>query len=188
MDPTVAHHPARGGDLLTPLLLAVLVTGSIIFLWFAVSADEVFMAVHVTAATVWVGGGTALTIFALLTERAHDPQALANLVRHVEVIAVRFFTPASLIALASGVVLVEKDGSGYGSFWISFALAVWAASFVLGAFLIGPRSSRLRRVMDERGVDDVLVQAGIAQILRLARIDVTMLLLVVIDMAAKPSF
>jgi hypothetical protein len=37
-------------------------------------------------------------------------------------------------------------------------------------------------------VDDPLVQRGIAYVLRLARIDAAMLLLVVVDMAAKPSF
>ena len=140
-----------------------------------------------TAAVAWVGGGTALTIFAFLTQRAGDPRALANLVHQVEKIALRLL-PASLVTLAFGIALVEKDGIGYRSFWIDFSLVVWALSFVLGAGLIGPRSGRLHRLIDERGVDDPLVQRGIDGILRLARIDVTMLLLVVIDMAAKPSF
>ena len=35
-----------------------------------------YTAIHVTAAVVWVGGGTALTIFAFLTQRAGDSQAI----------------------------------------------------------------------------------------------------------------
>lgn len=189
MEPTVAHQPAQTrSDSLTPSLLALILVGTIVFLWSAASAVEIYMAAHVLAVVVWVGGGTTLTIFALLTQRACDTHALANLVRQVETISLRVFTPASLVALGFGFALVEKEGLGYRSFWIDFSLAVWALSFVLGALLIGPRTGRLRRLIDERGADDPLVQQGIAQVLRLARIDVTMLLLVVIDMAAKPSF
>jgi uncharacterized membrane protein len=186
---TVPHHSEKAGiDLLTPLLLALLVAGAVVFLWFSASAEDVYMAVHVTAAVVWVGGGAVLTIFAFLTQRAGDPHALANLVGQVETIATRVFAPASLVTLGFGFALVEKQGSGYGSFWIDFALAVWALSFVLGAGLIGPTTGRLRRLIAERGVDDPLVRQGIERVLQLARLDVTMLLLVVVDMAAKPSF
>jgi uncharacterized membrane protein len=189
MEPTVAHHPESTGiDLLTPLLLVLLVTGTIVFLWFSASAEEIYMALHVTAAAVWVGGGVALTIFAFLTQRAGDSNALANLVRQVETMATRVFAPASLVTLAFGIALVEKAGSGYGFFWIEFGFVVWGLSFVLGAGLIGPATARLRRQIAERGVDDLLVRRGIAYVLRLARIDAAMLLLVVVDMAAKPSF
>jgi uncharacterized membrane protein len=189
MEPTVAR-PTRTerSELLTMLLLAVLVAGTIVFLWRSSDAEEIYLSVHVIAVVVWVGGGASLTILALLTQRARDPHALANLVRQIETMAMRIFTPASLVTLGFGFALVEKQGIGYGSFWIDFALAVWALSFVLGAGLIGPRTAKLRRLIDERGEDDPGVEQGIATVLLLARVDVTMLLLVVIAMCAKPTF
>jgi hypothetical protein len=106
----------------------------------------------------------------------------------MEAIGRRVFMPASLLTLAFGIALVEKERWGWGVFWIDFSLVVWAASFVLGAGLIGPHSGRLRRLVEERGPEDPLVQRGIEQVLLIARVDITMLLLVVVDMVAKPSF
>jgi uncharacterized membrane protein len=189
MEPTVARRSgSERSELLTFSLLTLLVAGTVVFLWRSADAEEIYMAAHVISVVIWVGGGASLAILALLTQRAGDAHALANLVRQIETMAMRVFTPASLVALGFGFALVEKQGIGYGSFWIDFALAAWALSFVLGAGLIGPRTARLRALIDERGEDDPLVQRGIATVLLLARIDVTMLLLVVVDMAAKPSF
>jgi uncharacterized membrane protein len=193
LEQTVVPQPAqeptdRRRDLLTPSLLAVLAAGAVAFLSGAPSSYEVYLTVHVIAAVVWVGGGTALTIFSLLTLRAHDPRARANLAVQMETIGQRLFMPASLVTLACGIALVEKGGWDWGTFWIDFSLVVWAASFVLGAGVIGPRSGRLRRLVRERGPEDPLVQRGIEQVLLVARVDVTLLLLVVVDMAAKPTF
>ena len=189
MEPTIARRSGTDrSELLTFLLLAVLVAGTVVFLWRSTNAEEIYMAAHVISVVIWVGGGASLTILALLTQRAGDAHALANLVRQIETMATRIFTPASLVALGFGFALVEKQGIGYGSFWIDFALAVWALSFVLGAGLIGPRTAKLRKLIDECGEDDPLVQQGLAAVLLFARIDVSMLLLVVVDMAAKPSF
>lgn len=189
MEPTVVGDTELGQrDHLTPLLAALLLAGTIIFLWRTADAEQIYMAAHVVGAVVWVGGGAALTILALLTQRAHDTHALANLVRQIEKIAMRVFTPASLVTLGFGFALVQKEHVGYGSFWIDFALTAWALSFIIGAVLIGPRTTRLKRLIDARGEDDPVVQHGISTVLLLARIDVTMLVLVVIDMAAKPTF
>lgn len=189
MQPTLAqpHAAPTERDALIPLLLATLLAGTIVFLWFAASAEEIYMALHVTAAVVWVGGGTALTIFALLTQRTHDPHALANLIHQIEWISRRVFTPSALVTLGFGIALAAKMDSG-SPFWIDFGLVIWALSFVLGLAVIGPRTAKLKRLIGERGLEDAVVQRGIAQVLRFARIDVTMLLLVVVDMAAKPSF
>jgi uncharacterized membrane protein len=188
VEPTVARHPAVARiDLLTPLLLVVLVAGSIVFLWTSAPV-QIYLTVHVVAAVVWVGGGAALTALALLTQRSRDVHALANVVRQIELIATRIFTPASLVTLGFGIAVVQKYGLGNGTFWIEFSLAVWALSFVSGATLIGPRTARLRRPIDERGADDPRVERGITRVLRLACVDVTMLLLVVVDMVAKPTF
>lgn len=191
MEPTVAPmreaHEA-GHDLFTPLLLALLLGGTILFLWRSSHAEEIYMAAHVAAAVVWVGGAAAIAILALLVERTRDTHALASLIRQIETMAKTIFAPASFVTLGFGFALVEKEGERYGSFWIDFALAVWALSFVLGGLIIGPRTAKLRRLIDESGEGDPLVQEGIARVLLLARIDAVMLLLVIVDMAAKPTF
>lgn len=188
--PAVATQDARrpSRDVASLLALAVLIAGTTVFLAQTESVEGVYMAVHVVSVTVWVGGAVALLILALRTERTHEPQAVTDLMRHVMRTGERVFTPASLLALGSGIALVQKQGGGYGRFWIDFGLAVWALSFVLGAGFIGPTSKKLVTLIPERGLEDPTTATKLITLLRVARLDAAMLVLVVVDMAAQPTF
>ena len=67
-----------------------------------------------------------------------------------------------------------------------FALAAFGVSFVTGAFLLGPESGRLSRMQRARGPEDPELQARVRMVLRIARVDQLILLLIVFDMVAKP--
>lgn len=184
---------SRGGrrssrDLASVLALALLVAGTVLFLTQTESVEGVYMAVHVVSVSVWVGGAVALLIVALLTERTRDPQQMASLMRQIMRIGERVFTPASLLAFASGIALVEKQGGGYGVFWIDFGLAIWAISFLTGVLFIGPTSKKLAALIPERGLHDPTTAGKLNRLLRVARFDSALLLLVVVDMAAQPTF
>lgn len=185
--PAVAA-PARQSSLVAPFAALAALGAGIVFLWFAPTSYEVLKAIHVAAAVVWVGGATALTIIAFRTEREGDPHALASLGRQAEWLGQRVFTPASFVVLAFGIALVHKAGWGYGRFWVDFALAAWAASTALGVGLLVPKSKQLNALIAERGVEDDEVQQRLRQILAFARVDTLLLLLIVLDMAAKPMF
>ena len=64
---------------------------------------------HVLAAVVWVGGGTTLTIYALLTLRQDTPAELASFARKAALIGKRVYTPLSLLVLAFGFGLMAND-------------------------------------------------------------------------------
>ncbi len=46
-----------------------------------------FKAVHVTFAVLWVGGGTMITILAIIAERSNDPLQIANVARQAATVA-----------------------------------------------------------------------------------------------------
>jgi hypothetical protein len=69
---------------------------------------------------------------------------------------------------------------------VIFALAGWAVSAATGVLFLGPEAKRLGRLMPTKPADDPEVQARIGRILRIARIDVVVLLAVVFVMTAKP--
>lgn len=178
----------RTRDVASLLAFGLLAAGAAVFLTQSESVEGVYMAVHVLSVSLWVGGAVALLIVALRTERARDPEAVANLMRNLMRIGERVFTPASLLALLSGIALVEKQGGGYGRFWIDFGLLVWALSFLTGALYIGPTSKKLAALIPERGIEDPSTARRLSTLLRIARFDAAMLMLVVVDMAAQPSF
>jgi hypothetical protein len=113
---------------------------------------------------------------------------MASVARKAALIGERLFTPLSLLVLAFGFGLMENDQSPwtYDQFFVIFALAGWAVSAATGVLFLGPEAKRLGRLMPTKPADDPEVQARIGRILRIARIDVVVLLAVVFVMTAKP--
>lgn len=193
MEPTLAGAVApaqtKPTSPFTYLALAALVAGTVVFLWRAPSSYEIYKALHVAFAVVWVGGGTAFTIMALLADRARATSELPVIAKYATFFGERIFTPAGLVVLGFGVAMVEKASLGWGVFWIDFALAVWAVSFAVGAGVLGPLAKRIHRAFAaSRGEATPEVERLIDRIILIARFDVVLLMLIVVDMTAKPSF
>ena len=154
----------------------------------ALSWYEWFKAGHVVASVVWVGGGTTLAIYAVLTLRQNTPAELASFARKAALIGERVYTPLSLLVLAFGFGLMENAQSpwSYDQFFVIFALVGWAVSAATGAFFLGPEAARLGKLMPTRPPEDPEVQRRIRRILLIVRLDVVLLLAIVFVMTAKP--
>jgi uncharacterized membrane protein len=169
--------------------VALLLIGAALFLWKAPDSYTVYKAIHVGFAVVWVGGGAGLTVIALMAERASDPRELATIAKYAEQLAMKVFTPSGLLVVIFGVLMVHKGHWGWGTFWIDFALVMWAVSFLTGVGYLGPTTKKLHAEFEASGGEmTAKAERLIRQILSVARVDVALLLLVVLDMAAKPTF
>ena len=98
----------------------------------------------------------------------------------------RFFAPASLILVITGIWLV-LDGDLDWSLWVILGLIGWAATFVTGNFFLRPAGEKLGAALAERGPDDPQAHTYIARILNVARVDQVVLALVIVDMVIKPT-
>jgi len=148
----------------------------------------VFKTIHVFFAIIWLGGGTMITVLAWRANRAKDTAQLLVIGKQAEWLSTRVFVPSSLIVLAMGIVLMHKGGWGYNHFWPLFGLVGWCVSFVVGAAFLGPQSGKLGKLMETHGPDDPLVQARLDRVINVARADAVLVLLIAIDMVAKPFF
>ena len=77
-------------------------------------------------------------------------------------------------------------GWGWDHFWITAGLVGFASTFVTGVAVLGPRSHRVDELIRTVGVEAAETQAAIRQLLLIARFDVAVLLLVIVDMVVKP--
>ena len=149
---------------------------------------EVLLFFHLAAAMMWVGGDFMIQMF-YLRARAAGPEAVAEFTKAVEWIGLRIINPTALLVVIFGVLLVlEVDGYDFSQFWISAALAMFLASFIVGAGFLGPESGRIASLLDERGAADAEVQRRVARILLVSRIEFLLLVLIVLDMVVKPGF
>jgi uncharacterized membrane protein len=162
--------------------------GLVVAIVFLTQTDwySVFKVIHVLAAIVWLGGGTAITVLALRAQRAKDNVQLFQIGSQAEWMSLRVFVPSSLVVLAMGLVLMHKGSWGYGHFWPLFGLIAWAVSFAVGAGFLGPQSGRLAKLFEEKGAEHPETQARLNRIITVARADVALLLVVALDMVAKP--
>jgi uncharacterized membrane protein len=167
-------------------VLVALVAGLIVFAVAAPVTYNVYKLIHVVAAVVWAGGATVLMILALLYERTNNPLELAGYAKKAELVGMRLFMPASLVALVFGLLLMHEGGLPYDQFWVIAALIGWAMTFVTGIAFIRPVTNKLAALLTERDVTDPEVQGLMKRIMLITRVDVAVLLLVVADMTAKP--
>jgi uncharacterized membrane protein len=90
--------------------------------------------------------------------------------------------------LGFGIALVEKGGYGWGMFWIDFALAGWTIATLVGVGFVGPELGRIDAAAQQHGPESPEVARRVKRLFAIFRFDTALLLLIVLDMTAKPSF
>jgi uncharacterized membrane protein len=144
--------------------------------------------VHILAAIVWIGSGIFVQLQATKLRGANDPARLAAFSNDVAFWGTRLFMPSSLIVLLMGIALVlYSPGIGVSEAWIWLGLIGFAATFVTGAFFIGPTAGKLAAMSRTLPPDDPAIQAATARIFAISRMDQVVLILVVADMVFKPG-
>ena len=166
----------------------VLISVAILFLWFAPGSYQILLALHVLAVVIWVGGDVTLTTLGIVFERKGDGEALAQLGKLGGWIGPRLYTPVLFAAFGLGVALVEKGHWGWNHFWIDFAIAGWGVTATLGISFIGPELGRIGALAAELGPDSPVVGRRVKRLFTIFRGQTVLLMLIVIDMVAKPSF
>jgi uncharacterized membrane protein len=184
-----ASRPALAATSTSVILAGfLLIAGTIVFLWFAPAAYQIYLALHVAAVVVWVGGDVTLTTLGIVFERRADGKTLAALGRMGAWIGTRVYTPALFAAFGLGVALVEKGHWGWSTFWIDFAIVGWGIAATVGVGFVGPELGRIDRAAAAHGPDSPEVARRVRRLFTVFRFDSALLVLIVVDMAAKPSF
>ncbi|MGH2925241.1 MAG: DUF2269 family protein [Solirubrobacterales bacterium] len=145
-----------------------------------------YLAVHILAAVIWVGGDVMLQAIALRVFREDDPKRLVAFTADVAWVGTRLLVPSSLILVLFGFMLVSKGNWPY-DFWIVAAIVVWAASAVTGSVFLGPESGRISRLAVAEGAESPEVTARIRRVVAISRVEMILLILIVIDMVLKPG-
>jgi uncharacterized membrane protein len=190
-DDSAATPAARrfGGHGIDTLLAgAVLFAGAILFLALAPSAYYAYLAIHILSAVIWVGGDVTLTVLGIVFERRGEGETLGALGRMGAWIGTRVYTPTLVVTLVFGIILMQKGNFDWGQFWVIFALVGWAIAALVGVGFVGPELGRIDEAARTHGPDSPEVAARVKRLFMIFRFDTVLLLLIVVNMAAKPSF
>lgn len=152
-----------------------------------ITTYEALLFGHLTFVAAWVGGDIMLQVLNLRIQGA-APERQIDFMSDIEWLGTRLLTPAALIVVAFGVLMViDQDAWKFSQFWVSAALAVFVASFITGAGFLGPESGRIGELARERGAEDPEIHRRIGRVIWISRIELLLLILVILDMVVKPG-
>lgn len=147
---------------------------------------EWLLAIHILMAVIWVGGGFAGQVL-VSRMRKDDPETMVKTALQLEWVGLHVFLPASLVLLLAGIGMVLEGSWGFTTPWVLIGLIGFGATVVTGAGFLGPQTKKVHALLESKGMDDPQVQAQMARLFVISRIDLVVLLLVVVDMAVKPG-
>ena len=150
--------------------------------------EETLTLIHVLAAIVWVGGGTLALLWGERAVRADDDQQVATWIRNWTWAGFRFFMPAALVLIASGVWLViESEAWDFDQTFVTIGFVGFALSFVIGAAYYGPEGRKIETALDAHGAGSAEVRQRLARVRLVSWVELVVLLVVVWAMVTKPG-
>jgi uncharacterized membrane protein len=188
---TSSAAPRRASSGLNYILVGVVVVVGAIFVlsgstavpneWYAL-----FKAIHVTFAVIWVGGGVLLVINGIRAQREDDPAKVVAVAQQAAFAGVKIFAPAGLVVFLMGIAMMINTSWGWSHFWVVAGLIGYATTFVTGVAVLSPLAKQIGASAEANGPEHPATLALIDRILMIARVDLTVLLLVILDMVIKP--
>lgn len=148
---------------------------------------ELYLAVHLVSAMVWLGAGFLMAVLGTRAWRARDPERCAALARDSEWLGLRLFVPSSLLVLVAAVLLMHEGGWHYDAAWVWPALVGFGLSTAFGVLVFGPGWARAVALAEHEGAGAPAFRAGLRRLLVVSWLDVGLLLAIVLLMAAKPT-
>lgn len=146
----------------------------------------ILKSLHVVAAVAWVGGALTQNILATRLRRANSGPVMSNFAREAEWVGTHVYLPSSLVLLGLGIWMVATEAWDFTDLWIIIGILGIVATVITGAGFIGPTSKKIGETIAARGPDDPEVQRGMDRLLTVARVDLVVLFIVIVDMVAKP--
>lgn len=143
---------------------------------------------HVLSAAIWFGTAVQQQIQAARARAANSEQRMLDFIDEAEFFGKRVFAPISGITALFGILLVLQGYPNWSDAWVLIAIALWIGSVAVGAGYLSPQTVRIKELATAKGIGDPEVQARIARVTTVTRIDGVLLALVIADMVIKPTF
>ncbi len=182
---------ARGSNNLTYAILAGVAVIGVIFAFSGSNAVfndwyALFKAVHVLFAVIWVGGGIAIMIHAIRAQNAQDPEGIVTVAKQAAFMGEKVFAPVGLVTFLMGIAMMINTNWGWGHFWVILGLLGYASTFIVGIAVLSPLAKKVDASAEQHGPTHPETLALIDRVMLIARVDIAVLMVVVLDMVTKP--
>ena len=151
------------------------------------SMYELWLAVHILCAVLWVGGGVSVHILGRWTMKSGDAERMVAFNHDAVKLGNRFYAPLAIVLIIAGIGLVEEVGYAYSDLWITLGFLGWFFSLAVGIGYYSRQGRKIDAAIASEGPSSAAAVDGIRQVLLVNSIEILVLVLIVIDMAIKPG-
>jgi uncharacterized membrane protein len=149
---------------------------------------ELFKFLHVVGAIAWVGGGIGLTIFAWRLRAAGDHETVLAMGKRGDDLGKFLFMPAFVLTLGFGIAMVLSESIlSFTDLWILIGFGGIVLSGVAEMAVSAPAGKRFMAAAENHGIGSPEATAAARGSLKGSLIDISVLLIVVWAMVAKPT-
>src|SRR5437667_12324488 len=97
---------------------------------------------HITFAMIWVGSQIGMHVLASRIRKA-GPDRTLDYITDVEWLGNRLQGPAAILVVVFGILLVIKDGFGFGTLWIILGLLGWVVVMGIATGYLVPQTRQI---------------------------------------------
>lgn len=151
----------------------------------AIEAYEIFKYLHVLFAIVAVGFNASYGIW--LARAAKDVEHTSFALRGVKFLDDRFSTPAYILLLVTGLLMVWVGDVDLTQFWLATALVLYALLVVVGLFVYTPTLRRQIAVLSSSGPDSAEFRSVSTRGTAIGMLIALDVLVIVFLMVTKPT-
>jgi uncharacterized membrane protein len=142
---------------------------------------------HVAAVIVAVGGVVALSVINARLGREGDRAVLASVARQSVFYGKVVITPAAIVILIAGIVMVLHAGMSFGAFWITWGFIGLFGFALIGGVFVNRAGAELSALMSTGKPDDPRVMILQRRLAALSVLELLLLLSVVWVMVFKST-
>jgi len=147
---------------------------------------ELLLSLHILSAALWFGSTVALTVLGFRALKT-GPDLFAAIAPPAGWWAGRAHPAAGVVLLLTGFAMVADADLDFGEPWLALGLLGLVLVFGVGGALTGRTSDALVKGVEARTLSADGLQAAGSRLLLYTRIEAAILVLVIVDMVAKPG-
>jgi len=148
---------------------------------------ELLKLIHVLGAITWVGTSIEQQLVGARSMSSKERGRLALFVDEADWVGVRIMTPAAILVVIAGILMVIESGWNFTDTWILIGIGLFVLTSLNGMVFLTPQTRKLKPLIAERGEDDAGVQALVKRVTLASRVDLLILIAIVADMVIKPG-
>ena len=148
---------------------------------------ELLKLIHVLGAITWVGTSIEQQLVGARAMSSNERGRLAHFVDEADWVGVRIMTPAAILVVIAGILMVIDSGWNFSDTWILIGIGLFILTSLNGMVFLTPQTKKLKSLIVERSENDTGVQALVKRVTLASRIDLLILIAIVADMVIKPG-